>query len=138
MRDSYLQLAEAVRAGMIAEVADALLQIFFAPKTFNEKPELIELYRRKLENRQNNEGIYQAALAVFSRGDITDRLDSINVPTLVIVGELDIPTPPDRAELIAERIPGARLVTIPETGHMSPTEDPVAVAKAIRAFLKDL
>jgi pimeloyl-ACP methyl ester carboxylesterase len=56
----------------------------------------------------------------------------ISVPTTVIVGELDIATTPDRAEAIAEAIPGAKLVRIPGAGHHSPLENPEAVTAALR------
>jgi pimeloyl-ACP methyl ester carboxylesterase len=38
---------------------------------------------------------------------------------------------------MAERIPGARLVTIPHAGHSSTVEEPAAVTAAIEAFLAE-
>ena len=48
---------------------------------------------------------------------VTDRLGEIAVPTLVLAGELDQVVPVASTRLVAERIPGARLVTDPECGH---------------------
>jgi len=48
---------------------------------------------------------------------VTDRLGEIGVPTLVLAGELDQVVPLASTQLVAERIPGANLITDPECGH---------------------
>lgn len=48
---------------------------------------------------------------------VTDRLDEITVPALVLSGELDQVVPLAASRLVAERITGARLVTDPGCGH---------------------
>src|SRR3990170_2282066 len=48
---------------------------------------------------------------------VTDRLDEIDVPTLVLAGELDQVVPLASTQLVASRIPGAHLITDPECGH---------------------
>jgi pimeloyl-ACP methyl ester carboxylesterase len=48
---------------------------------------------------------------------VTDRLGEIAVPTLVLAGEQDQVVPLASTQLVAERIPGARLVTDPACGH---------------------
>lgn len=48
---------------------------------------------------------------------VTDRLGEIGVATLVLAGEQDQVVPLDAARLVAERIPGARMVTDPDCGH---------------------
>jgi pimeloyl-ACP methyl ester carboxylesterase len=48
---------------------------------------------------------------------VTDRLGEIDVPALVLAGELDQVVPLAATQLVAERIPGATLVTDPECGH---------------------
>ncbi len=137
-RENYFQLAGALRAGMAAMVADTVLQFYFAPSTYADHPELIAAYREKLQEDRDPEGIYQAALAVFNRDDITDELGRISVPALVMVGDNDIATPLDRSELLVEKIPDARLVIIPNAAHMSATEQPALVASAIRDFVTDV
>lgn len=72
------------------------------------------------------------------RPDRTDLLPSINVPTLVAVGEDDGLTPPDVAEHMAGLIPGAELVVIPGAGHLPPIEQPEAVNQALRGFWEKL
>ena len=48
---------------------------------------------------------------------VTDRLSEIGVPTLVLAGELDQVVPLTSTQVVAERIPGAHLITDPECGH---------------------
>ena len=48
---------------------------------------------------------------------VTDRLGEISVPTLVLAGEQDQVVPLASSVLVAERIPGATLITDPACGH---------------------
>lgn len=73
--------------------------------------------------------------AVMRRLDSRPMLGSIRVPTLVLVGEGDQLTPPERAAEIAEGIAGAHLVTVPQCGHLSSLEQPEAVTRAMCAWL---
>jgi pimeloyl-ACP methyl ester carboxylesterase len=71
-----------------------------------------------------------AAGTTFDPGDL-----DITVPTLVIHGEQDRVVDVRNAFLLAERIPGARVETLPG-GHLMFWEDPRAVATLIRSFLE--
>lgn len=57
-----------------------------------------------------------------------DRLVSITVPTLVLCGADDGMVPPENSRNLASRIPGARLVLIPQCGHLPMLEKPETVA----------
>ena len=73
--------------------------------------------------------------ATLGRSDSRSTLGSIRCPTLVLVGEDDELTPPERAGEIAAAIHGARLVTVTQSGHMSTLEQPDAVARALLQWL---
>ncbi|MGG2005337.1 alpha/beta fold hydrolase [Novosphingobium resinovorum] len=73
--------------------------------------------------------------AIIARADPLPGLGAIAVPTLVLVGEDDRTTPPHYSRTIAQAVPGATLVTIPECGHMAPMERPEAVNAALREWL---
>jgi len=64
-----------------------------------------------------------------------DGLANIKVPTLVIVGERDIPVFREVAKHMANHIDGAKLVVVPNAGHMSNMEAPGAVNEAISSFI---
>ena len=74
--------------------------------------------------------------ATLGRSDARPTLGSIRCPTLVLVGEGDELTPPERAGEIASAISGAHLVTVPLSGHMSTLEQPDAVARALLEWLQ--
>jgi 3-oxoadipate enol-lactonase len=63
------------------------------------------------------------------------RQGRIRARTLVLHGGADSVVDPRNARLLAERIPGARLVTFPEFGHLLFWEDPDAFAAAVTSFL---
>jgi pimeloyl-ACP methyl ester carboxylesterase len=74
--------------------------------------------------------------ATMARSDSRATLGSIRCPTLVLVGEDDELTPPDRARETAAGIAGARLVTVPQCGHTSTLEQPQAVTGALLEWLR--
>ena len=63
------------------------------------------------------------------------RIAQITTPTLLIHGETDRLIPPANAQLIAERIPGAKLTMIAHAGHIFDTDQPGAAHHAILEFL---
>ncbi len=76
-----------------------------------------------------------AGTAAYTDDQVKDRLNSIQVPTLILFGEYDRVVPPGNAELMAEKISNAEVVILPDTGHIFPIENPSAAAKAIKDFL---
>ena len=69
--------------------------------------------------------------AIITRPDSRPSLGAITCKTLVLVGEGDEATPPELAREIASGIAGARLVIVPDSGHLSTLEKPEAVNKAL-------
>ena len=62
------------------------------------------------------------------------RLDQVRVPTLVIVGENDV-FQRDHADVLASRVPGARLVVVPGGTHIVNLSSPKELDAAVSAFL---
>ncbi|MBW3642229.1 MAG: alpha/beta hydrolase [Actinobacteria bacterium] len=67
--------------------------------------------------------------------DVADGLHTLDVPAVVLVGEHDRLTPPVHAHAIAEGLPDATLIEVPDAGHMAPLEAPAAVTGAIRTLV---
>jgi 3-oxoadipate enol-lactonase len=97
-------------------------------------PEVVSHWRAKVLSC--NAAGYIACCQAISGVDTTARLPRIQVPALVIAGELDPGTPPAMARTIAQGIPGARLVVLPEASHLSVLEQPVAFRQALDAWLQ--
>ena len=81
-------------------------------------------------------GFIRQQTAILGRADSHATLGSIRCPTLVLVGEGDELTPPELAAEIAAGIPGARLTTVPQCGHMSTLEQPDEVTRALLEWLE--
>lgn len=81
------------------------------------------------------EGIVGAVGAMMVRPDSTATLATIDVPTLIIVGDEDVPTPPKEARAMHERIPGSRLEVIAQSGHLVNLERPAAINHLLHEFL---
>jgi len=73
--------------------------------------------------------------AILARSDSRPTLVQVRCPALVLVGEDDELTPPERAAEIATGIPGAHLVAVPQCGHMSTLEQPGEVTRALLEWL---
>ncbi len=67
---------------------------------------------------------FQRQLAAWSAHDTFDRLPQIDLPTLVVAGELDLCTPPRLGRVVAEQIPGAEFVVLPGEAHQPFQERP--------------
>ena len=70
--------------------------------------------------------------------NVMERLGEIHCPTLVVVGEQDVMTPPKYAQYLAAHIKGAQYATIPGAGHSASREKPVEMAQAIQSFVDQL
>jgi len=71
------------------------------------------------------------------RMNTLDRLHQLNTPTLVIVGEQDIGTPPAMSQEIAAAIPGARLEIIADASHLSNIEQAETFNRLLLEFLTE-
>jgi pimeloyl-ACP methyl ester carboxylesterase len=125
---------ELAKGGRLTEVLDALV-----PRLVHSERRGDERVRQILYQMGVDIGVdafVRQQLANIGRPDSRPGLSAIRCPTLVVVGDGDQLTPPDRAAEIANGIPGARLVTVPEAGHASTVEQPEYVTRALMEFLQ--
>jgi len=80
---------------------------------------------------------YAAQLQGILGWESYSRINQIVAPTLVIHGESDRLVPPGNSKLIAERIPGAKLVMIPHASHLFLTDQTEVSHHAILQFLNE-
>jgi len=71
----------------------------------------------------------------ISRIDLTERLREIKCPTLVIVGDQDMGTPPAMAREIHQNLPGSALEVIHSAAHLSNIEQPDVFNTTLLNFL---
>jgi pimeloyl-ACP methyl ester carboxylesterase len=77
-------------------------------------------------------------LRAFAVCDLRDVLPAIDVPTLLLYGELDVRSPIAVAEEMHRQIPESTLVVIPEVGHSAASEAPDQFNAEVRHFLSTI
>jgi pimeloyl-ACP methyl ester carboxylesterase len=91
---------------------------------------------REIVRANRPDGVVDALEALKTRPDARPGLAAITCPTLIVVGADDALTPPSAAESLRDGIAGSSLVVVPDAGHMSNMEQPVAFALALWSFLR--
>jgi len=129
-RRTNMQLAQ---SGRLAEVVDALIPRLVHPSRVTDAP-LLDVIRR-MGAQVGVAGYLRQQAAIIARPDSRQMLKDIRCPTLVLVGDADQLTPPERAQEIAAGVRGAELVIVPECGHLSTLERPELVTRALRSWL---
>jgi 3-oxoadipate enol-lactonase len=119
--------------GSIA-VANAQIATLVGATTREKQPDTYDAVHR-MAAVSPVEGIVGALEAMMLRPDSTSTLPTIDVPTLVIAGDEDTAVPLREAQLIHQQIPGSRLETIEQSGHLSNLERPAAFNHVLTEFL---
>lgn len=117
-------------------VESQVAKAMFGPRTLRSRRHLVDRFANDLSGF-SREGVYRVGRAIFWRDDIVPRLGSITAKTLIIHGTDDAAIPVDRARIMADRIPGARLAMIEGAGHLSAVEEPDAVNAQLVPFVRD-
>ena len=129
-RRSQIDMA---RDGRLGEVADMLFPRLVHARRWGD--ESLRCIWRAMVQEVGAEGFIHQQTAILARQDSRQGLSAVRCPTLVVVGDGDVLTPPELGEEIANGIPDARRVIIRDSGHLSPLEQPAAVTKAMVQFL---
>jgi pimeloyl-ACP methyl ester carboxylesterase len=111
----------------------AYLTVRYAGLGPKAMPSVVEFTDRILSGTPTD--VWAKLLPALLAMDVSEVLDVIDVPTLVVAGSHDKLTPPGAAERIAGAIKGAELVMIRDAGHMSFLERPHSFNARLRAFL---
>ncbi len=129
-REKFIAMAE---AGKLADVVAALTPRFLHRNRHND--EALKRVVREMAAETGPEAFVRQQKAIMSRTDSRPLLANIRCPSLVLVGDGDQLTPPELAKEIAGGITAARLVVVPECGHLSTLEKPEAVNAALAEWL---
>jgi pimeloyl-ACP methyl ester carboxylesterase len=133
--------AAELRRGWIAEVKQggyrAVLERLFAdavhPRLAND-PALKQLIL-DMGDEVGPDAFMRQLEAIMTRADARPLLASIKCPTLVLTSDTDRSVPNQASFAMAEAIPGAKLVVIPECGHLPSLEKPEALTAALLDWL---
>ena len=122
------QAMQALRDDFTGAVEDTLRWTCADPS-----PELADRLRRMM-HRVGAATALRQNKAIAGRADHREALARLALPVQVLCGEADRITPPRLSQELAALIPGARLQRVEAAGHMLPSEQPRALAAALRAL----
>ncbi|MCA1623512.1 MAG: alpha/beta hydrolase [Acidobacteria bacterium] len=113
------------------DFAEQRVELLLAPQTSQAiRSEVVESMSRI------DKSTYDWASTAVWMADYTDLLSEINIPTLVIGSELDVPTPSELSKELAEKIPKAKLAIIENAGHLSNLDQPQIFNSLIVKFIE--
>ncbi|MEP6690960.1 MAG: alpha/beta fold hydrolase [Gemmatimonadaceae bacterium] len=133
-RHAMMALARAQGA---SAVADEMVAGSTGKSTRRRHPELVDSVRA-MYAAAPVEAITGALEAMASRPDSTPTLATIDVPTLIVVGEEDVLTPVADSRALHASIAGSRLEILKGAGHVSNAERPAAFNHVLGEFMHEL
>jgi pimeloyl-ACP methyl ester carboxylesterase len=136
-RDARLEMQELVRERGSTAVANQMITGMVGRTTREKNPELVDELHRMM-SLAPVQGIVDALDALRLRPDSTPTLATIDVPTLIVVGDEDVLTPVKDSRAMHLAIPGSRLEVIAGAGHVSNVERPATFNHVLSEFLVSL
>ena len=133
-RERRLELLAMVQEGRFAEAEQAQWPEVVHPSRYGDAA--LRDTKMRMAKDLGPELWRRHVAAIMARADSRPTLAAVKVPTLVLVGDSDRLTPPERAREMVAGIADARLVVIPDCGHMAPIERPDAVNAALIDWMK--
>jgi 3-oxoadipate enol-lactonase len=114
---------------------EQMLPRLLAPVTLSSRLDVVERARETMR-RATAAGMAAMQRGMAERADSTPTLAEIDVPTLVLGGEDDAPSPVSELEKMARGIRGAELKIVRKAGHFAAFEQPEEVGRIVRDFLE--
>lgn len=134
--DILEQLTSSLKDSSPEEVVQETLPLLFTEDFIKNNPEFMESYKQRLLISPIPADAYQRQLKANLAFNSYRRLKKIEAPTLVIHGKKDILNPAENSEILAEKIPGAKLLLLDNAGHSYHQPNPEKVISSILEFLK--
>ena len=133
-RANRLKTATEVLETGVEPFVDSMIPKLLGETTRRTRPDLVDAARKQML-KMSPQDISLVQRGMAERPDSVPTLKTINVPTLVAVGDEDIVTTSADAELMRQNIPSAQMKTIPRAGHFAVWEQPEDAGRILRQFL---
>jgi pimeloyl-ACP methyl ester carboxylesterase len=131
---SRLPLIELAKSGRFAELSDRLFPVFVHRDRLGDTA--LKSVISRMAEETGPAAFLRQMQAIISRADARPVLPTIACPTMILAGDSDQLAPPTVAEEIAAAIRRARLVIVPDCGHVSTLERPEAVNTALTEWME--
>jgi pimeloyl-ACP methyl ester carboxylesterase len=119
----------------VEAIVEGMAPKMLAPQTVVDRPLMLEL-AQAIMRRTPVETILGDLEGLKQRPDSTPTLEQISVPTLIVHGADDQIVPLQEAQAMQKAIAGARLVVVPDAGHLLNLEQPEMFNQAVTEFLR--
>lgn len=126
-------LAGTIKESGMAAGLDTAIQRMFPPAFIVAHPEIVD--ERKKGLRQIDPSLFSGLCIALTEVNFTPFLSDIRNRTLVMAGAMDVTTVPELVSKIADGIPGAQFVKVPDCGHCPQIEQPTLFVKLVDDFL---
>jgi 3-oxoadipate enol-lactonase len=136
-RANRLKTADTVLERGTEPFIETMIPRLMGRTTVSTRPDLVA-GARAMMRKMSVEDISQVLRGMAERPDSSADLKTINVSTLIVIGEEDLLSTVADGELMRQNIAGSQLKVIPKSGHYAPWEQPEAVGTALRQFLDDV
>ncbi len=133
-RANRLKAADVVLEQGTEPFIESMIPKLIGRTTVATRPDLVD-GARAMMRKMSAEDISLVQRGMAERPDSVADLKTINVPTLIAIGEEDVLSTVADGELMWQNIAGSQLKVIPKAGHYSPWEQPEAVGAVLRQFL---
>lgn len=124
-----------VQADGFTEIADSIVETWLSESFRNRNPDAVAGHKTMLQ--RNSVTGYTNACAALRDADLSGQINDIPHPCICIAGGADPSVPPAQVQKLADAIPGARMVTLPDVGHLPCLEAPSDVARIIQSMIDD-
>lgn len=129
-------MAEALQKDSAKVVNDFLtLQVLASPKS---RPVLRSLKAALQERGSASQEALESGLELLEEMDFSGRLESLDIPVLVISGDLDRLVRPASASLLAERLPKGQALTIEHAAHVPFLSHRVLFERSVSSWLEQV
>ena len=137
VKEKRMKTIETIKKNGVEKFADESVKNLFAPESFSTKKKEIAAVREMIVNT-TEESLCKTLRAFYERKETCTKLQDINVPVLIMVGNEDKITPLAAAQFMNEKIKESLLSIIEHAGHLSNIENPSEFNNQLEEFVSTI
>jgi pimeloyl-ACP methyl ester carboxylesterase len=133
-KENRYAMAERAEGEGVGWLADEMVPVLLGQTTVERRADVVDTVRR-LMSEAAPAAVAWAQRAMAARPDSAAALRAADVPALILHGAEDGLIPVEAARRMAELLPRAELIVLPEAGHLPPLEVPAEVTTAVAEWI---